>query len=72
MATHENRPYLKKGVTSDTETDLIRFFKKWLNFFGITTYDKCCDTESDFRPVRYNTADSVVEYFNGTEWVPIA
>lgn len=49
--------------------DMMRWLKKMLTRLNVSTYDKCCDTTTTTRPVRWNTEDSIFEYFDGTTWI---
>ena len=59
------------NVTKTTSFDLTRWLKKLLTYLNVQFYDKCCDSNSDYRPVRYNTNTNLVEYFDGTDWTEI-
>ncbi len=68
------RLYIKQGYSDsfnkpgDGGRDILRYIKKALNYYDVTTFDPCCDADGTVKPVRYNETDSTVEFFNGTDW----
>ncbi len=59
----------KDSEAATTGFDLKRWLKKLLVYLNVPTYDKCCDTTTTVRPVRFNTESSIIEYFDGTNWI---
>ena len=68
-------PILKSGNfrlsnsenATDSELSLIKFVKRVFTKFGISFIDPCC-TITDYQPMRYNSATSEVEAFDGSVW----
>lgn len=49
--------------------DLHKWFKEMAIYFGISVLDPCCDTDSIYANVRFNTETSQTEYTtDGISW----
>jgi len=62
-----------KNEVNGNELSLTSWLKKILTSFGVTFNDPCCDVNSDFRPVRYNSDEGYTEYYSydedANEWM---
>ena len=68
--------FIKKGFvykdskSSDNGFDLQRWLKRILKRFNVTIFDPCCDTESNYVPMRFNLDTNKIEviYPGSGEW----
>lgn len=69
---------IKKGFWQKSKKDikenlnlnkLVEYLVRKLN---VTTFNKCCDTDSLVRPAQFNLETGVMEWFNGETYVTTA
>ena len=56
--------------SSKNYKSLRKLFWEYLKKLNVPFHDTCCNI-NDYPPVRYNTTNSSIEYYNGTSWVSL-